>query len=81
MELNEKQCIVAHFVDKNPQHQYFIQTKTGENHILASSTSEKDLGVIFDINLKWMKHIATVISKANRKLGMVKKLFKIEASQ
>ncbi len=37
---------------------------------------EKDLGVVMDKNLKFVAHIQTVVKKANRMLGVIKRTFK-----
>jgi len=35
----------------------------------------KDLGVVFDYVLKFPSHVSTIVSKANRILGMIKRCF------
>ena len=44
-------------------------------HCLKIINSEKDLGVLFDNNLKFDMHINSIINRANRILGIVRKTF------
>ena len=45
------------------------------SHALASSTAEKDLGVIVDSQLTFKDHIAQATTKANRVLGVIRRSF------
>ena len=47
---------------------------TMKGHILNNTPCEKDLGVLFDNSLKFDKHITAIINKANRTLGIIRKL-------
>ena len=42
---------------------------------LKDTTSERDIGVIFSVYLKWKNHITKCESKANSILGTVKRSF------
>lgn len=44
-------------------------------HSLATTQCEKDLGVYFDNALKFDHHINTIINRANRMLGIVRRTF------
>ena len=44
-------------------------------YTLKESKEEKDLGVIVDNELDFKKHVATVTSKANRTLGIIRRSF------
>ena len=44
-------------------------------YTLEQVTEEKDLGIIIDNELKFHKHTAMAIKKANRILGLIKKSF------
>ena len=48
---------------------------TMNGNILESVVEEKDLGVIFQDNLKWDKQCAKAVNTANRILGMIKRNF------
>ena len=43
--------------------------------MIDSVLSHKDLGIIFDNNLKFHEHTIEVTAKANRLLGLIKKSF------
>ena len=43
--------------------------------MIASVTSHKDFGIIFDNNLKFYDHTIEVTAKANRLLGLIRKSF------
>ena len=49
--------------------------KESELKTLTKDVEEKDLGIIFEENLKFNKHTTVTINKANRLLGMVKRTF------
>ena len=42
---------------------------------LESDSEEKDVGVVFDPALNFRRHINIMISKANQRVGLVKKTF------
>lgn len=73
---NTEKCKVLHIGKRNPNKEY--KMKMGEQHInISACTDEKDLGVIFDQNIKFDIHVNTVVSKANRVLGLIKRTFTI----
>ena len=58
LKLNCQKCKVLHFGIKNPDFCYEINEE-----ILSSNNSEKDLGVLIDINFSFSEHIALVVKK------------------
>ena len=68
--LNEGKCKVLHLGNYNPQLEYQMK-----GTILTTDTSEKDLGVTIDKELKFHQHIASAVKKASRMLGLVKATF------
>ena len=40
---------------------------------LECVTEEKDLGVLVDYKLSWEKHVNSVVAKANKLLGLLKR--------
>ena len=70
LPFNTEKCTVLHIGFSNPCYQYTMnEMKLGTVH------EEKDLGVIVDSELKFRKHCAAAVKKANMKLGMIKKSF------
>ena len=45
------------------------------NHNLEAATEEKDLRVTFDKELKFRSHIRNIVSKANSRVGIIKRTF------
>ena len=43
--------------------------------IIDSVDSQKDLGILFDNQLKFHHHTTTIVTKANRLLGLIKRSF------
>ena len=70
MEFNVDKCKVMHYGQLNPQNQYTMQNK-----ILKDANEECDLGVTFEKDIKFSKHIATKINKANSILSLIKRSF------
>ena len=70
LPFNTGKCKVLHIGNSNPCYQYVMN---GEK--LEKVKEEKDLGVIVDSQLKFHKHTAAAVKKANMKLGMIKKSF------
>ena len=51
-------------------------TDRNENsYELKKVTSEKDLGITFQQNMRYEEHISNTVNKANRLLGLVKRTF------
>ena len=71
LKFNISKCCVQHFGSKNVKSDYKIDDKSLQKKIL-----EKDLGVLFPINLKFNEHIDTIVKKANRQLGIIGRVFK-----
>ena len=54
----------------NPKMKY-----TMKSHILEESSEERALGVIIDDSLKFCRHAAAAVKKANTVFGIIKKSF------
>ena len=72
---NVQKCKVMHIGKGNPDFIYEMKDCNENKYHLKVVTSEKDLGIIFQQNLKFEEHISNVVSKANRLLGLVKRTF------
>ena len=70
MAFNISKCAVIHFGNKNPKYAYHM----GEME-LKQSKEEKDLGVYITENMKFSKHCAEAVKKANKVIGMIKRNF------
>ena len=70
LKFNVDKCKVIHYGHDNPNHKYTMNTKP-----LKESNEECDLGVLFDKDLKFNKHIATKINKANSILALISRSF------
>ena len=68
LPFNEKKCKCLHIGNNNPEKKY-----TMNGHILEDVTSQKDLGIVVDSELKFHKQTAAAVKKANQVLGIIKK--------
>uniref|UniRef100_A0A8C3H706 Reverse transcriptase domain-containing protein n=1 Tax=Chrysemys picta bellii TaxID=8478 RepID=A0A8C3H706_CHRPI len=68
MKFNVDKCKVMHIGKNNSNYTYNMM---GAN--LATTSQEKDLGVIVDSSLKMSTQCAEAVKKANRMLGIIKK--------
>ena len=73
MELNVVKCKAMHISRKRTatQTQYVIN-----ENIVEQVPIIKDLGVLITNNLCWSKHIESIVSSANKTLGLVKRICK-----
>lgn len=70
MPLNDAKCTVLHLGGTNPGHQYNIGTQR-----IASVTEQRDLGIVVSKDLKWEKHISSIVKKANSFTYMISRAF------
>ena len=63
-----------YFGKTNPCHDYKMHNSS-ETNVIMKGSEEKDLGVIFDDKLNFDKHIYSAVSKANQKIGIIKRTF------
>ena len=71
---NAKKCKVMHIGCNNPQNEYKMKVD-GCSVSVVKCTEEKDLGVYFDCNLSFDRHIQQAITKSNQIIGMIKRSF------
>jgi len=74
LRFNPSKCKCMHLGKCNPNVTYHISDNS-EDIVVDSVASEKDLGVLFDNDLKFSPHIQQKVKKANQTLGMVKRAF------
>ena len=73
---NNDKCKVIHYGPNNPNHKYLIN-----NTELQIDSEEKDLGITFNNTLTFSNHIRQICSKANSRVGLIKKPFKNHSKQ
>ena len=76
LKFNISKCYILHLGKPHGYGEYNIQ---GTN--ITSTDKIKDLGVIIDSNLKFHDHVNSVICKANRTLGIIRKTFQFTDNQ
>ena len=74
MEFNKSKCQVLH-VSKRKYSQTFPPYEL-DGYRLECLPQVKDLGVIVSSDLTWSKHIEVIVAKANKTLGLIKRLLK-----
>jgi hypothetical protein len=75
MQFHPDKCKVMHLGHKNRRANYTLP-KGDSTHTLEEVTTEKDLGVTIDHELKFTAHTNACVAKANRVLGCLKRTFK-----
>lgn len=76
MKLHPDKCHVLHLGHSNPRKKYHLRMDSEGSHKLDAVTSEKDLGVTINIQLKFSDHIENSVKKANRVLGCLARTFR-----
>ena len=72
LPFNVDKCKVLHIGANNVHHQYTMRGVT-----LASTETERDLGIHVDTALKFRKHAASAAAKANQILGVIRRSFEL----
>ena len=76
MQLNLDKCKVMHFGKHSTDYIYTMRNvKNDSNHTLATTSSERDLGIQITSDLKWHSQCSLAASKGNRILGMLNRTF------
>ena len=71
LRLNTAKCKSCHFGRSNPSHQYHLS-----NVPISQTSVVNDLGVLLSQPLHFKEHVSSVVLRANRMLGMLKKSFR-----
>lgn len=74
LSFNLDKCKVMHYGRNNIEYEYLIARERQEK--MQTTSKEKDLGITFTGDLKFMEHIANTVKKANQMVGIVKRTFK-----
>ena len=64
-----------HIGKDNPNFEYEMSDNQGVTKNLTSVEYEKDLGIHFQDNLKFDRHISLTVNRANRLVGLIKRAF------
>lgn len=75
LEHNINKCKYIQYGNVKYDFEYKMINKDRELKTLTKDVEEKDLGIVFEENLKFNKHITVTVNKANRLLEMIKRTF------
>ena len=75
MRFHPDKCKTMHLGSHNPEVNYTMTTQDGEQHTLATTTEEKDLGIIVDNKLNFNSQVTAAVQKANKVLGLLRRTF------
>ena len=76
MNFRPDKCHVLYHGHLNPHNIYHMNNISRNIHMLDAVTSEKDLGVTIDQQVKFSDHIENAVKKANRVLGCLARTFR-----
>ena len=75
LEFSIKKCKVIQYGNVHEHFEYKLIDKDGNLQTLQEDTTEKDLGIWFQNNLKFDEHINYVVNRSNKLLGLIKRTF------
>ena len=70
LPFNIEKCKIIHYGRDNITANYKMY-----NNTVFSEETEKDLGILFDCNLKFSAHVRTIVAKANSRVGLLRRNF------
>ena len=73
MEFNVSKCNIMHIGKENAMYNYYMKGRQLDEIIM-----EKDLGVVISSNLKVNSQVEGVCAKANRMLGLIKRIIRFK---
>ncbi|RUS72071.1 hypothetical protein EGW08_020166 [Elysia chlorotica] len=76
LRFNAEKCKVMHIGKNEDPNEYTMRSK-GECITLESVSTEKDLGVNIDSDLKFSQHVSIQVNKANRLLALLRRGFTV----
>ena len=74
IKFNASKCKCMHLGKNNKQHEYSMGKGDSTNKI-ENTKEEKDLGVLFDNELRFTSHIQEKVKKANQTVGIIRNTF------
>ena len=72
---NSSKCHHNRIGSSSSIRQYYLFSSDDITHPITVVSNERDLGVTFDRDLKFIDHIKTIVQKANNVLGIIKRTF------
>ena len=72
--LNLPKCHYSTIGHSSSSTEYYFSSEN-EANMISMVVEEKDLGVVFDKDLKFTSHVNQIVMKANRVLGIIKRTF------
>ena len=75
LSFNANKCKVLHLGHNNDISRYTMLDSQGDYIQIEPVDSEKDLGVTFEHNLKFERHITNCVTKAQRVLALIRRSF------
>ena len=76
LRFNAGKCKALHMGSKNQSKVYSMkQHEDGSRTNIDETDMEKDLGVLVDKDLKFVKHITSQVNKANKILGLIRRSY------
>ncbi|XP_060577593.1 uncharacterized protein LOC132734763 [Ruditapes philippinarum] len=74
LKFNANKCTTLHYGNHNVNNTYHLKVNNTRNEI-SNSESVKDLGVTFDVNMKFRQQINDCINKGNKITGLMRRTF------
>jgi len=75
MAFNIDKCKILHIGKDNPRFDYDMTDANGQTRKLKEVTSEKDLGIYIQNDLKFDQHLSHTVNRGNKLVGMIKRAF------
>lgn len=75
LRFNIQKCKVVSYGNNLEKHEYSMKDNINTTHTLKTDDEERDLGILFKSNLKFDEHISSLVNKANRIIGLIKRKF------
>lgn len=75
LPFNCLKCKVMHIGYNNLEHEYHMTKVDRTQHVLAKTTTEKDLGILVDNQLKFHDHTSKACNRANQIVGLIRRTF------
>lgn len=74
LSYNVDKCGTIHYGNNNLEQKYYLSDNNVKKE-LPTAESERDIGVLFDSQLKFRDHMSNSINKANKVTGLIRRTF------